>query len=199
MWNFQDTFETRELSFISTFFNLDGLTFHIEIAAVLWLHSSIDATRSHKHISFMIQYVGYNFFSWNTKWVKTVGYCFIARFSVVSLKLFDLLLDLFSLIHVFLEINIVKRTLNCPSMYGNWKRKILIIILLIGILLWKRRNNMFVDLESVIYVRNSLLQEQILMFCLINVTNLPQDADIEINLLWSALKIHKIIYTIQFM
>ena len=58
---------------------------------------------------------------------------------------------------------------------------------------------MFVDLESVIYVRNSLLQEQILMFCLINVTNLPQDADIEINLLWSALKIDKIIYTIQCM
>ena len=155
MWNFRDTFETRELSFISTFFDLDGLTFHIEIAAMLWLHSSIDATRCHKHISFMIQYVGYNFFSWNTKWVKTVGYCFIARFSVVSLKLFDLLLDLF--------------------------------------------NNMFVDLESVIYVRNSLLQEQILMFCLVNVTNLSQDADIETNLLWSALKIDKIIYTIQCM
>ena len=120
MWNFQDTFETRELSFISTFFNLDGLTFHIEIAAVLWLHSSIDATRSHKHISFMIQYVGYNFFSWNTKWVKTVGYCFIARFLVVSLRLFDLLLDLFSLIHSckILYIYIInKHTYICIHMY----------------------------------------------------------------------------------
>ena len=66
---------------------------------------------------------------------------------------------------VILEINLVKRILNCSSTYGNWKRKILIISL-IGILLWNRRN-MFVDLESVIYafVRSSLFQEQILMFC----------------------------------
>ena len=50
---------------------------------------------------------------------------------------------------VLLEINLIKRTLNYPSTYGNWKRKIL-IILLIETLLWNRRN-MFVDLESVIY------------------------------------------------
>ena len=50
---------------------------------------------------------------------------------------------------VHLEINLIKRTLNYPSTYGNWKRKIL-IILLIETLLWNRRN-MFVDLESVIY------------------------------------------------
>ena len=85
-----------------------------------------------------------------------------------------------------------EKTLNCPSMYGNWKRKIL-IILLIGILLWKRRN-MFVDLESVIYafVRSSLFQEQIL-------TNLSQNVNIEISLLWSALKIDKKIYNIRCM
>ena len=35
-------------------------------------------------------------------------------------------------INVLLEIYLVRRTLNCPSMYGNWKREIL-IILLIGI------------------------------------------------------------------
>ena len=92
--------------------------------------------------------------------------------------------------------NLVKRTLNCPSTYENWKRKIL-IILLIRILLWNRRN-MFVDLESVIYsfVRSSLFQEQILS-CYINVMSLSQNAHIEINLLWSVLKIDKIIYTIQ--
>ena len=50
---------------------------------------------------------------------------------------------------VHLERNLIKRTLNYPSTYGNWKRKIL-IILLIETLLWNRRN-MFVDLESVIY------------------------------------------------
>ena len=50
---------------------------------------------------------------------------------------------------VHLEINLIKRTLNYPSTYGNWKRKIL-ITLLIETLLWNRRN-MFVDLESVIY------------------------------------------------
>ena len=37
-------------------------------------------------------------------------------------------------INVLSEINLVKRTLNCPSTYGNRKKKIL-IILLIGILL----------------------------------------------------------------
>ena len=92
---------------------------------------------------------------------------------------------------VLLEINLVKRTLNCPSKYGNWKRKIL-IILVIGILLWNRRN-MFVALESVLYVfvSSSLFQEQILMFCSINVMSLCQNSGIEINLLWSVLKIHR--------
>ena len=44
-----------------------------------------------------------------------------------------------------------------------------LIILLIGIFLWNRRN-MFVDIESVIhaFVRSSLLQQQILMFCSID-------------------------------
>ena len=55
------------------------------------------------------------------------------------------------IILVLLEINLVKRTLNCSITYGNWKRKIL-ITLLIGILLWNRRN-MFVDLESVSWVK----------------------------------------------
>ena len=42
----------------------------------------------------------------------------------------------------------------------------------------------FVDLESVTYafVRSSLLQEQILMFCSVNVMSLSQNAGIEINL-----------------
>ena len=80
MRSFQDTFETRELSFISTFFNLDGLTFHIEIAAMLWLHSSIDATRCHKHISFMIQYVGYN------SSLETLNE--LKRWDIVSLRVF---------------------------------------------------------------------------------------------------------------
>ena len=46
-------------------------------------------------------------------------------------------------------------------------------------------HNMFVDLESVIYafVRSSLLQEHILMFCSINVMSLSQNAGIEIHLL----------------
>ena len=46
---------------------------------------------------------------------------------------------------------------------------------------------MFVDLESVIYasVRSSLLQEQILMFCSINLMSLSQNATIEINLYYS--------------
>ena len=57
--------------------------------------------------------------------------------------------DVTIIIVVLLEINLIKRTLNYPSTYGNWKRKIL-IILLIETLLWNRRN-MFVDLESVIY------------------------------------------------
>ena len=70
------------------------------------------------------------------------------------------------------------RTLNFPSRYGNWKRKIR-IILLIGILLRKLRN-IFVDIETVIYVfvRSSLLQEQVLMFCSINVMTLSQNAGI---------------------
>ena len=81
-------------------------------------------------------------------------------------------------INVLLEINLVESMLNCPSMYRNWKREIL-IILLIGILLWNGRN-MFVDLESVIYVfvRSSSLQELILMFCFINVMSLFQNAGI---------------------
>ena len=97
-------------------------------------------------------------------------------------------------ITILLEINLVKRTLNCPSIYGNWKRKIW-IILLIGILLRKHRNKV-VDVESVIYIflRNSLLQEQILMFCSINVISLPQNVSIETSLLWRASKIDKIFY-----
>ena len=44
--------------------------------------------------------------------------------------------------------------------------------------------------------RSSLFQEQILMFCSINVMSLSQNASIEINLLSSVLKIDEIIYTI---
>ena len=57
---------------------------------------------------------------------------------------------------------------------------------------------MFVDLESVIYafVRSSLLQEQILVICSINMMSLSENADIEINLLLITSKIDKIIYTI---
>ena len=75
-------------------------------------------------------------------------------------------------INVLLEKNVLKRTLNYPSMYGNWKKEML-IILLIGILLWNRRI-MFVDHESVIYalVWRCLLQEQILMFFSINLMTL---------------------------
>ena len=47
---------------------------------------------------------------------------------------------------VILEISLVKRILNRLSMYENWKRKIL-IILLTEILLWNRRN-MFVDYKK---------------------------------------------------
>ena len=77
-------------------------------------------------------------------------------------------------INVLLEINLVERTLNCPSTYGNWKRKML-TILLIGILLRKHRN-MFVDLGSAIYefVRSSVLLGQNLMFCSINVMSWSQ-------------------------
>ena len=101
--------------------------------------------------------------------------------------------------NIYLQINLVKRTLNCPSMYGIWKRKIR-IILLIRILLRKRRN-MFVNFESLIYVfvRNSLLQEQILMFCSINVMSLSQNASIETSLVWSASNVEKIIYTLRCM
>ena len=76
----------------------------------------------------------------------------------------------------------------------------ILVILLIGILLGNRRK-LFVDLESVIYVfvSSSLFQEQILMFCSINVVSLSQNVRIEINLLWSVLKIDKMIYTIQCM
>ena len=72
---------------------------------------------------------------------------------------------LIQLLNFLLEINLVKKKKNCPNMYGNSKREIL-IILLIGILLWNRRN-MFQDHESVIYafLRSSLLPEQTLMFC----------------------------------
>ena len=72
--------------------------------------------------------------------------------------------DVTIIIIVLLEINLVKKTLNYHSTYGNWKRKIL-FILLIGILTRNCRN-MFVDLKSVIYafVRSSLFQEHILMF-----------------------------------
>ena len=75
-------------------------------------------------------------------------------------------------INVLLEKNLLKRTLNYPSMYGNWKKELL-IILLIGILLWNRRI-MFVDYESVIsaLVWSCLLQEQILMFFSINLMTL---------------------------
>ena len=74
------------------------------------------------------------------------------------------------------------------------------IILLIGILLWNRKN-MFVDLESVIcaFVRSSSFQEQILMFCSINVMSLSQNPGLERTLLWSVLKIDRITYTIQCM
>ena len=103
------------------------------------------------------------------------------------------------IIIVLFEINLVKKRLNCPSTYGIWKRKIPFISL-IAILTWNPRN-MFVDLESVIYAfaRSSLFQEQILMFFSINVMRFSQNGDIEIDLLWSVLKIDKIIYTIQFM
>ena len=85
-----------------------------------------------------------------------------------------------------LNYSLVKRILNCPSIYGNWKREML-IVLLIGSLLWNRRN-LFVNLKSMIYafVRSSLLQEQIQMFCSINVMSLTENAGIAINLLWSA-------------
>ena len=52
-------------------------------------------------------------------------------------------------IHVLVEINLVKKTLNFLSMYGNWKRNILIISL-IGMMPWNHRN-MFVDCKSMIY------------------------------------------------
>ena len=96
----------------------------------------------------------------------------------------------------FLGINLVRRTLNCLIMYGNWNRKIL-TVLLIGILLQNHRI-IFLDLESVIYtfVRSFLLQEQIRLFCLINMMSLFQNAGREINLLWCVLKINKIIYII---
>ena len=100
---------------------------------------------------------------------------------------------------VLLEINLVKRTLNCSSTNRNWMRKIL-INLLIRLLLWNCRN-MFVHFGIVIYafVRSSLFHEQILMFRSIKVISLSQNARIELDLLWSVLKIDKIIYTIQCM
>ena len=57
---------------------------------------------------------------------------------------------------------------------------------------------MFVDLESMIYafVRSSLLQEQMLVICSLNMMSLSENADIEIKLLLIASKIDKIIYTI---
>ena len=67
------------------------------------------------------------------------------------------------------------------------KEREILIVLLIGSLLWNCRN-MFVNLKSMIYafVRSSLLQEQILMFCPVNVMSLTENAGIKINLLWSA-------------
>ena len=67
--------------------------------------------------------------------------------------------------HICYFRNLLKRILDCPSTYENWKSEI-ISFWLIKILLWDCRN-MFVDLESVIYafVRRPLLQEHILMFC----------------------------------
>ena len=84
-------------------------------------------------------------------------------------------------INVLLEINLVIKTLNCPSMYRNRKRKIL-IILLIWILLWNSRN-MFGIHENVTYaiVKRSPFLGQILMFCSINVMMMfSQNVDIEI-------------------
>ena len=84
-------------------------------------------------------------------------------------------------INPLLEINLVIKTLNCPSMYRNWKREIL-IILLIWVLLWNSRN-MFGNHENVIYaiVRRSSFLGQILMFCSINVMMMfSPNVDIEI-------------------
>ena len=84
-------------------------------------------------------------------------------------------------INALLEINLVIKTLNCSSMYRNWKREIL-IILLIWVLLWNSRN-MFGNHENVIYaiVRRSSFLGQILMFCSINVMMMfSQNVDIEI-------------------
>ena len=64
--------------------------------------------------------------------------------------------------NVLLEINLLKRILNYPSMYPRkLKESEILIFLLIGILL-----NMFVNLKSVIYafVRSFLLQELIRIF-----------------------------------
>ena len=98
--------------------------------------------------------------------------------------------------HVILEISLVKRILNRLSMCENWKRKIL-IILLTEILLWNRRN-MFVDYENVIFaiVGSSLFQEYIKLLCSMNMMSLFENVGIEISLLWSVLKIDKIIYII---
>ena len=63
---------------------------------------------------------------------------------------------------------------------------------------WDIARNTFVDLESVTYVflKSSLLQEQILMFFSIDVMRLSQNAGVEMNLLRSASKVGKMIYAI---
>ena len=101
-------------------------------------------------------------------------------------------------IYVILETNLVKKTLNFLNIYGNWKRKLL-INLLIMILLWNYRS-MFVIPEGGIYafVRRFLFTEhmQFQLSHSVNVITLFQNAGIEINLVWSVLKIDKIIFII---
>lgn len=64
-------------------------------------------------------------------------------------------------------------------------------------MLWNHVN-VFVDHKSVIYafVKSSLLQEQFEMLYSIKVTSLFQNAGVEMNLLYSVLKLDKIIHII---
>ena len=71
----------------------------------------------------------------------------LTNITVIFVK--KLLKNLTISIYVLLETNLVKKTLNVLNIYGNWKRKLL-INLLIMILLWNYRN-MFVIPEGGIY------------------------------------------------
>ena len=83
----------------------------------------------------------------------------LINITMVLLKI--LLKNLTITINFLLEINLVKRTLNCFSMYGNWKRKLL-IVLSIFILLWNQRymfEDLIVDLNVLPNKRDELVSK----------------------------------------